>query len=912
MRIDWNVVGICAAVVFCGLLLLKPLGCGFERLKSLPRELLVLFLSFAIIAAVEADKTNSTTRALMRQLVGLPAMVTQEEIARGYRLGYVTNDAGHSFAMPTNAVYLGNAHIRGAASGFGRNRLDFGEWSFPFGSNDTSYSSIWWFHDGRIRMSPRDPSGEISSGASNVVAVQGESRIWWAPGDGDERIVGWENVFPNADTNDSVNLQIVLRRGGDFETWLNDAANVYMRIDPNDWDGDGLDNTIDPEPTVYGGDCFGTGIDWLNANCGAVLSASAGINGEPVVAWHTNVCAAAYYWLEFSALSDATRITIDCEGEINLGDMVVIANSNQVCRVPLLMGPRYHVAANGPLSDVATSDAAAEITTSVPLRRGGAAQGSDFYVQRQVELGFTGTAPNLVLYTLPYVGASISCFTGGCCQAVFDGVSLTWTCGPNCSCGGFSHVGLDAAATWEGYTQSFLWEQGCECQEYNKEHPEAWLGMSVSSVVMLHGDMGVLSVGYSPCGEPSGTVTLRCTAGSGKVALWADTNKTHSVTLPMAWSAAIQSGTTIFVEGEELSESVGDVVFECELALQGDDARAVTRSMTVARVKQMNVSSAVAGVSTNPPPFLSGVDYPFSATNSPLPDKHLVVPFENVATLGTNGFSVADFHVDMALELEPAGVSTSGLSASWSVVEATPQMSGALVGLGGLSARFVNPKLGGVYRFKAEAAGSSNTYATVVLPLAGAEVSGVFEADFALYAAAMSNLNARTGRFERQTPSFGRKWFNNGGAADYLGRVDNVSHPTVWFYNQVNDISGMGAVASFYGVPMRMAKLGNFLAGYGTEFLGVWGVSQWLSQGIGTSNDETASMSWDAGTLVASGTGVVTAASTLSTNMWDHADVKVRRLWPNHVPTDNHAVFSSSFDFNRNFCSPGVVEGRVR
>ena len=912
MRIDWNVVGICAAVVFCGMLLLKPLGCGFERLKSLPRELLVLFLSFAIIAAVEADKTNSTTRALMRQLVGLTATVTQEEIARGYRLGYVTNDAGHSSTMPTNAVYLGNAHIRGAASGFGRNRLDFGEWSFPFGSNDTSYSSIWWFHDGRIRMSPRDPSGEISSGASNVVAVQRESRIWWAPGDGDARIVGWENVFPNANTNESVDLQIVLRHSGDFETWSNDVAHVYRRIDPNDWDGDGLDNLIDPEPAVCGGDCFGTGADWLNANCGAVLSASAGINGEPVVAWHTNVCATAYYWLEFSALSDATRVTIDCEGESNLGDMVVIANSNQVCRVPLLMGPRYHVAANGPLSDVATSDAAAEITTSVPLRRGGAAQGSDFYVQRSVELGFTGEAPNFVLFTSPYVGASISGFTGGCCQAVFDGVSLTWTCDPNCSCGGFSHVGLDTAATWEGYTQGFQWEQGCQCQEYNKEHPETWLGMSVSPVVMLHGDMGVLTVDYSPYGEPSGTLTLRCTSGSGKVALWADTNKTHSATLPMTWSAATQSGTTIFVEGEELSESVGDVVFECELALQGDDARTVTRSMTVARVKQMNVSSPVAGTSVNPPPFMSGVDYPFSATNSPLPDKHLVVPFENVATLGTNGFSVADFHVDMALELEPAGVSASGLSASWSVVEAKPQMSGALVDSGGLSARFVNPKLGGVYRFKAETAGSSNTYATVVLPLAGAEVSGVFEADFALYAVAMSNLNARTGRFERQTPSFGRKWFYNGGAADYLGRVDNASHQTVWFYNQVNDISGMGAVASFYGVPMRMAKLGNFLVGYGTEYLGIWGVSQWLSQGMGTSNDETASMSWDAGNLVASGAGVVTTASTLSTNMWDHADVKVRRLWPNRVSTDNHAAFSSRLDFNLNFCSPGVAEGRIR
>ena len=72
MRIDWNVVGICVAVVFCGMLLLKPLGCGFERLKNLPRELLVAFLSFAIIAAVEADKTNSTTRALCASLWGLP------------------------------------------------------------------------------------------------------------------------------------------------------------------------------------------------------------------------------------------------------------------------------------------------------------------------------------------------------------------------------------------------------------------------------------------------------------------------------------------------------------------------------------------------------------------------------------------------------------------------------------------------------------------------------------------------------------------------------------------------------------------------------------------------------------------------------------------------------------------------
>ena len=896
------IVVMCVVAFFYGTLLLKPLARGLEQLRKLPKGLMVVLLSLALVVAVEADKTNSPPRMLMARLVGL--QVSQEDIARGYRLDRVTTNAGHSASMPTNAAYLGNAHVRGAASGFGRNRLDFGEWSFPHGPDGTTYSAVWWFNDGRIRMRPRDPAGEISTGVSDALAVQGLSRIWWAVGDGGERIVGWEGVFPNSDTNESADLQIVLRQDGGFETWSNGVAHAYERIDPYDWDGDGLYNSIDPEPTVYGGSFFGTGVDWLNANCNAVLSSVADTNGEPVVVWRTNVCEAAYYWLEFTALADATHVTIDCEGTSDLGNLAVIAMSNQVCRVPLLIGPSYHVSASSPLHDVSASDAAAEMAASEPMRGGAFGPSADFTVQRHVSLGFTGTAP--------YVGASISCFTGGCCQAVFDGVTLTWVCGPDCSCGGFSHGGIGAAATWEGYTQNFLWEQSCQCQENNKENPETWFGMSAPSVVMLHGDMGILSVEYGPYGEQSGTVTLRCSSGAGKVALWADTNKVQAVSLPMTWSASMQSDATIFIEGIDVSGSVDDVEFEYELALDGESARTVTRAMTVACVKQMNVVSEAAGGSANPPPFLTGVDYPFSVTNSPSPDKHLVIPFENVATLGTNGFNVADFHVDMVLELEPAGVSASGLSAVWSVEEALPQMSGSLVDTGGATARFVNPKQGGVYRFKAEVAGASNTYATVVLPLCGAEIGGVFANDFALYSVAMSNLDARAGWFERQTPTFGLKWFNDDGAADYLGRVDNGSRPTVWCYNQVDDVSGMGAVASLYGMPARIAKLGNFFAGYGTELLGVWGVSQWLSQGIGTFNDETASMSWDAGTLVATGGDFSAAALALSTNMWGAADAKVRRLWPNPIPADNHATFSSSFDFNRNFCSPGVVEGRIR
>ena len=69
--------------------------------------------------------------------------------------------------------------------------------------------------------------------------------------------------------------------------------------------------------------------------------------------------------------------------------------SNQVCRVPLLMGPCYHVSASSPLYDVSASDAAAEIASSGPLRSGTFGPSAEFDVQRHVSLGFAGTTSQL-------------------------------------------------------------------------------------------------------------------------------------------------------------------------------------------------------------------------------------------------------------------------------------------------------------------------------------------------------------------------------------------------------------------------------------------------------------------------------------------------------------------------------------
>jgi hypothetical protein len=41
----------------------------------------------------------------------------------------------------------------------------------------------------------------------------------------------------------------------------------------------------------------------------------------------------------------------------NLGDLAIVANSNQTCRVPLLIGAEYAVRAAAPLEDIAASGA---------------------------------------------------------------------------------------------------------------------------------------------------------------------------------------------------------------------------------------------------------------------------------------------------------------------------------------------------------------------------------------------------------------------------------------------------------------------------------------------------------------------------------------------------------------------------
>ena len=775
---------------------------------------------------------------------------------------------------------VGNWHVHGARDDW--RWLDLSPFAFPLGADDALHSLVFLSTDARLRPRPRDAGHEIRVSETDArAAVPGVSALTVArDADDGHPTITWSSFLTDDGTGTNATAQIELFANGDFITRAGDIECAYARIDPADWDGDGLANAIDPAPTVSDGDAFGTGVAWLNANCGAVLAAEDGTNGAVAVTWHAGVRADAYYWLTFTVGGERARVSFVCDGASNLGDLFVIAHSNQTCRVPLLVGATYRIESTAPLADLATSAAATAVTPDAPpdsTRR--------LTATHPLAFSFTGTAPDFAFATVPDVGATLSAPTGGCCPGLFDPVALTWTCAPSCACTGFAHA-LTFEATWEGYTQSFSRDVACCCQEANKVDPFAWFALDAPPFLVKDGNSHAVAGAFHPPCETNATLTLACTAGADKLTV-VESNA-------CAW----------VVRGAAASDAPDDVAFELRLELDGA-IYAKTQTLTVAEIVRLDMTSSVAGASANPPPFPGGTACPFSVTNSPNPDRHLVIPYHHVAR--TNDFSVADFAVDLALVLAPAVTSAV---ADWELLDNTCG-SGTLVPGGGLGAQFVNPRAGGIVRVRATCDGAPPTEANLVLPLGGASLDDVIAADRAAADRAVDRLQARTGRLQRQWPFWGYANLVAFGQGDYRGRVDNVERPTVWVYNQIDDDSGQGAVATWHGVNVRVAKASNFLVAYACERLGIWRLSQWLSQLFGTANDATAAMSWAAGVDVAQGADFAARTALLATNAWPFADIKTRQLWPNPAPADNHSPArffnDTDCDPNRVFLSPGFL-----
>lgn len=224
-----------------------------------------------------------------------------------------------------------------------------------------------------------------------------------------------------------------------------------------------------------------------------------------------------------------------------------------------------------------------------------------------------------------------------------------------------------------------------------------------------------------------------------------------------------------------------------------------------------------------------------------------------------------------------------------------------------VAAELRNPRVGGVYRIGAVYGGSPTNECVVVLPLAGASVDAMVRRSLSAADRVVERIKKKYTARKRASLKNGKRWFWSYGAGDFHGRPDNARSPTVWVYNQVNERTGMGAVATWGGLPIRVAKLSNFWFGYVGTRLEIPYYRLWLSQLIGTSNDESASLSWRAGRELALGGDYGTVVSNLVREAFTKSDGKNVRLWPNLLPLDNEVNFNSNRNFNAGFSAPGLV-----
>lgn len=419
-------------------------------LDGLWRKSRAIFIALALLACcttLDAQKTNTMLRVIHR-LVTSAQTVSEDDIARGWRQESTTTNAEPFAEMPSNAVEYAQWTKRG-----GRETcfpLDLGGFVFPLGTNRVSRFDV--LSGGAVEPLTRGTSAAIYAAREYASLVPGVSRFRSADAEDGAKVLRWDRVFASRDRTGEYTAEMRFFQNGDFMTRSNEVETAYRRVNPDDWDGDGIANERDLNPLFCDGDFYGV------ANA---LPSNANPN--------------AYYWLDLSVtgLLDCATIRVTCDGTSDLGDHVIIALTNQVCHIPLLVGATYAVESDLPIADAVVSSEYAEIVTnsdtSLTVR---------LPVQLSFETGGSGDAltSDFILHSAPVdVGAALTSITGGCCLCELNGTGFTWTCSEECECRGSGHA-LSASATWEGYTRIFDWWGTCSC---DREEPGSFSGDGV-------------------------------------------------------------------------------------------------------------------------------------------------------------------------------------------------------------------------------------------------------------------------------------------------------------------------------------------------------------------------------------------------------------------------------------------------
>ena len=119
----------------------------------------------------------------------------------------------------------------------------------------------------RVSLLPQARWHMLGAGAA-------ESGLWHCLTPSNSLLIGWTNAAPGRDPSAPTNAVAEFFRDGRFTYRHADSTIEYVPVLPFDWDGDGLENAVDPDPRVAGPDAHGTNAEWHRVVCSNVFAAA--------------------------------------------------------------------------------------------------------------------------------------------------------------------------------------------------------------------------------------------------------------------------------------------------------------------------------------------------------------------------------------------------------------------------------------------------------------------------------------------------------------------------------------------------------------------------------------------------------------------------------------------------------------
>ena len=306
--------------------------------------------------------------------------LSSNDVVRGYRPETVRTNAAISYTRPTNARLVGTWHLTDAYRGRawvllgeeGKGKREKGRsadgqllpsslFLFPLGPHVVT--SLWAHTWGKVRPQLRNASNEIFVIGAPMFARHDQSYLWTTATTNGSVLLTWENFFlgnpyeggkvPSGEVPggegvglssthrstfppfhfSTVSAKLELRGNGDFIARSNSVERVYRRVNPDDWDDDGIPNGEDDAPFVP--------ADAPQFGPHQTLPEGANAN--------------AYCWVDLIVRQANAQVTFTGDGASNLADPAFIAEADATNRVTLLIGKTYRVTCPMPFEVAAKS-----------------------------------------------------------------------------------------------------------------------------------------------------------------------------------------------------------------------------------------------------------------------------------------------------------------------------------------------------------------------------------------------------------------------------------------------------------------------------------------------------------------------------------------------------------------------------